>query len=94
MPGWSRINPRRLRDLVPGRSRRCPLGAPLVVSVMAFIGPGPFDIGVGRGRSDFRDFYVFLSYHLLSLLRIPPVISGQGWLRVLLFFFVVLLLYC
>ena len=68
MPRRSRINPRRLRNLVPGWSRRCPLGAPLVVSVMAFIGPGPFDIGVGRGRSDFRDFYVFLSYHLLPIL--------------------------
>ena len=71
MPGWSRINPRRLRNFVPGWSRRCPLGAPLVVSVMAFIGPGPFDIGVGRGRSDFRDFYVFLSYHL------PLVVVNQ-----------------
>ena len=87
MPGWSRINPRRLRNLVPGWSRRCPLGAPLVVSVMAFIGPGPFHVGVDRGRSDFRDFYVFLSYHLLSLLRIPPVISGQGWLDFVGFFF-------
>ena len=68
VPGWSRINPRRLRNLVPGWSRRCPLGAPLVVSVMAFIGPGPFHVGVDRGRSDFRDFYVFLSYHLLPIL--------------------------
>ena len=50
---------------MPGWSRRCPLGAPLVVSDMAFIGPGPFHVGVDRGRSDFRDFYVFLSYHLL-----------------------------
>ena len=94
MPGWSRINPRRLRILVPGWSRKCPLGAPLVVSVMAFIGPGPFHVGVDRGRSDFRDFYVFLSYHLLSLLRIPPVISGQGWLGFCWFFVGFLLKFC
>ena len=50
MPGWSRINPRRLRILVPGWSRKCPLGASLVVSVMAFIGPGPLILAlVGAG---------------------------------------------
>ena len=59
MPGWSRINPRRLRILVPGWSRKCPLGAPLVVSVMALIGPGPLILTFGRGGSDFRDFMFF-----------------------------------
>ena len=43
VPGWSRINPRRLGGPVPGWSRKCPLGVPLVVSVITFTGPGPFD---------------------------------------------------
>ena len=39
------------------------MGVPLVVSVITFTGPGPFDIGVGRGGSDFRDlmFLFFLT---------------------------------
>ena len=76
--------------LMPGWNRKCPLGVPLIVHILTLAGPGPFlraDVGVGRGGSDFRDLVFILSYYLLSPLRIPPVISGQGWLRVLLFFF-------
>ena len=69
MPGWSRINPRRLGGLVPGWSRKCPLGVPLVVYIITFTGPGPFlhaDVGVGRGGSDFRDlmflFFLIIFY--------------------------------
>ena len=51
--------------LVPGWSRKCPLGVPLVVYILTFTGPDLFlhaDVGVGRGGSDFRDlmFLFFL----------------------------------
>ena len=51
--------------LVPGWSRKCPLGVPLVVYILTLTGPDPFshaDVGVGRGGSDFRDlmFLFFL----------------------------------
>ena len=38
--------------LVPGWSRKCPLGVPLVVYILTLTGPDPFShagVGVGRG---------------------------------------------
>ena len=54
--------------LVPGWSRKCPLGVPLIVHILTLAGPGPFlcaDVGVGRGGSDFRNLMFILSYYLL-----------------------------
>ena len=52
---------------MPGWSRKCPLGVPLVVYILTFAGPDlPLraDVGVGRGGSDFRDF-VFLFFLII-----------------------------
>ena len=75
---------------MPGWNRECPMGVPLIVHILTLAGPGPSlyaDVGAGRGWFRFSRVDVHLSYYLLSLLRIPPVVSGQGWLLVICGFF-------
>ena len=46
---------------MPGWSRKCPLGVPLIVHILTLAGPDPFlraVVGVDQGGSDFRDFGV------------------------------------
>ena len=39
--GMRDVNPRKFGGLVPGWSRECPMGVPLIVHILTLAGPGP-----------------------------------------------------